>query len=150
MPAEQAHPTPAPTLAPTQAPTQAQSRATGPRTAAGKRRSSRNAQRHGLTAAQADPAACAARLARLRGDPLLAGLDAALLTRLVEADLRVARARAHQHQLLQQAAADPARAAQALRCALRYRAEAEAAARKALRAVLDALEARRLERRDTA
>ena len=140
MPAEQSRP----------APTQAQGRATGPRTAAGKRRSSRNAQRHGLTAAQPDPAACAAQLARLRADPLLAGLDEGLLARLVEADLCVARARAHQHQLLQQPAADLAGEAQALRCALRYRAEAEAAARNALRAVLDALEARYPERRDAA
>ena len=136
MPAEQARPTPA------------RGRATGPRTVAGKRRSSRNAQRHGLTAAQPDPAACAARFARLRGDPLLAELDPGLLTRLVEADLRVARAVAHQHQLLQFDAAGPVENAKALRCALRYRAEAEVAARKALRAVLDALEAHRPERRD--
>ncbi len=139
MPAEQAP-----------SPTHARRRPTGPRTAAGKRRSSRNAQRHGLTAAQPDPAAYAAQLARLRDDPLLTGLDAGLLTRLVEADLRVARARAHQHLLLQQAAADLAGEAQALRSALRYRAEAEAGARKALRAVLDALEALRPERGDAA
>lgn len=132
------------------APTQAQGRATGPRTAAGKRRSSRNAQRHGLTAAQPDPAAFAARFARLRGDPFLAELEAGLLTRLVEADLRVARAMTHQHQLLAQDAPGLVQNAQALRCALRYRAEAEAAARKALCAMLDALEARHPERRDAA
>ena len=128
----------------------AHGRATGPRSAEGKRRSSRNAQRHGLTAARSDPAAGAARLARLRGDPLLAGLETGLLTRLVEADLRVARAMTHQHQLLAQDAPGLVQNAQALRCALRYRAEAEAAARKALCAVLDALEARHPGRRDAA
>jgi hypothetical protein len=127
-------------------PYHAHGRATGPRTAAGKRRASKNAQRHGLTAAHPDPAASAARLAQLRDDPLLAGLEVALLTRLVEADLRVARATAHQHQLLTRDATDPAPDAHAFHCALRYRAEAEVAARKALRAVLDALQAQRPEK----
>ena len=135
MPDEQAQPLPA------------YGRATGPRTVAGKRRSSRNAQRHGLTAARPDPAACAARLAQLRSDPLLSGVDAGLLARLVDADLRVMRAIAHQHQLLQQDSAGPAPDGQALRCALRYRAEAEVAARKALRAVLEALSMQYLDHR---
>lgn len=121
----------------------AAARATGPRTAAGKRRSAQNARRHGLTAARLDEVEFETQFDRLRADPLLTGLDEGLITRLAEAELRVARVIAYQHSLLAQ---DPAKIAQEphqLRCTWRYRAEAESASRKALREVIAALEVQR-------
>lgn len=132
-----------------------QRRATGPRTPEGRKRAAQNARRHGLTARipnQADIAAQVHAWTEGAEDDIL--LSAALM-QLAQARSQVERVRKHQAKLLEQLcgfdSVDTARMyptdqpVQAARdtlvrqyqLSLRYRAEAEAGARKALRAIAD-------------
>lgn len=126
-------------------------RATGPRSASGKRRAAQNARKHGLTGAHAQRDALQAQVTTWRQGPDGAALSASLLASLAERQQHLARVRGHQMRLMDGLVSglegrsgtsddfDPP-GAHELGLALRYRAEAEAAYRKALRAVIDALE----------
>lgn len=119
-----------------------QGRATGPRTAEGRKRASQNARTHGLTAQTPDSAAIITQVETWEAGQFTGEDPKAALIKLAQARLQVARARAHQVALLDElstlslSGSDaqnemPAR----FRLSLRYRAEAEASARKALREV---------------
>jgi hypothetical protein len=127
-------------------------RATGPRSAEGKRRSAQNARRHGLTAASQQSQALEAQIGAWRADPDGAVVNPALLASLAQAQQRLADIRRYQADLIAALGGGmfsegartetplPDPMTYAMKLALRYRAEAEAALRNALRAVLVALE----------
>jgi hypothetical protein len=130
-------------------------RSTGPRTAEGRKRSAQNSLRHGLTAQAPEHGAIAAQVeAWTQGtrSQQPATQDFAILA---EARLQISRVRAHQADILEQLCAlrspEPHEGSDtsnvgkrsdlvlAFVRSLRYRAEAEARRRKALRAVADTL-----------
>jgi len=134
-------------------------RATGPRTPEGRKRAAQNARRHGLTSISPNHAAIAAQV-----DDWIEGVDLAVvplasLIRLAEVRFRVAAVRDHQAALLEQLCgfcdaeadqectavrrlkSDHTRLVQQYQISLRYRAEAEAQARKALRHIADQITA---------
>lgn len=114
--------------------------ATGPRSAAGKERAAQNARKHGLTSARPDPAGTAAQIRALRAMPDISALPVDVLEQLVDAEILLAKVKAHQHSLIAREAPVDQAFCEAFRRVLRYRAEAEASYRKALRAVIAALE----------
>ena len=133
--------------------------ATGPRTAAGRKRVSQNARKHGLTTTAPDFAAIAAQVRSWRHDSDTQTISVSALTALAEARLQIARVQAHQTSLTQHLSAPSVMASETQcephegvtedQCALvsqfqrtlRYRAEAEARGRKALRVVTQELRA---------
>lgn len=119
-----------------------QGRAKGPRTAEGRRRVSQNARRHGLTAQPLDSSAINTQVDAWAVANPTDTVPTAVLARLAQARSQVARAREHQAALLDSistvtpSTAETANQAVAqFYLSLRYRAEAEASARKALREV---------------
>jgi len=119
-----------------------QGRATGPRTAEGRKRASQNARTHGLTAQPPESTAIIAQVEAWAEASSAGEVPDADLVRLAQARLHVARARVHQAALLDRLSTlspsenDAQSEIVAQFClSLRYRSEAEASARKALREV---------------
>jgi hypothetical protein len=115
----------------------------GPRTAEGRKRVSQNARTHGLAARPLDSSAINTQIEAWAVASPTDTAPTADLARLAQARLQVARARAHQAALLESISAETpstgetANQAVAQFClSLRYRSEAEASARKALREVV--------------
>ena len=137
-----------------------ESRATGPRTPEGRKRAAQNARRHGLTVSRPNDAAIAAQMAEWSACASLAIVPRAALMMLAEARCQVAQVRAYQASLLehlcniagtdversdaaeQPAQTDRAALAQQYHLSLRYRAEAEARARKAMQKIATHVSAR--------
>lgn len=132
-------------------------RATGPRTAAGRKRSAQNALRHGLTAQAPDQLAITIQVEEWsQGSRAQQSIRQDLIF-LAEARLQISRVQVHQADLLERLCAIPSfgeddgsgtggaaeRGDLVLTFArsLRYRAEAEARRRKALRTVIENLAA---------
>lgn len=120
-----------------------QGRATGPRTVAGRKRASQNARKHGLTALPPDNAAIIAQVEVWANGSSADEVPETALIRLAQARLYVARSRAYQATLLDRLStlSPSGPGAQndvvAQFClSLRYRSEAEASARNALREVV--------------
>ena len=132
-------------------------RATGPRTAAGRKRSAQNALRHGLTAQAPDQSAITTQVDEWSRECRAQHAVRQDLVLLAEARLQICRVQAHQADLLERLCAIPSfgeddgsdtgnaseRGELVLTFvrSLRYRAEAEARRRKALRAVIENLAA---------
>ena len=117
-----------------------QGRATGPRTAAGRKRASQNATKHGLTALPPDNAAIIAQVEAWAQTSPADEIPETALVRLAQARLYVGRARAYQATLLDRlgtlspsGAGTQSEVVAQFCLSLRYRSEAEASARKALR-----------------
>ncbi|KQI71245.1 hypothetical protein AN191_13180 [Loktanella sp. 5RATIMAR09] len=135
-------------------------RATGPRTSEGRKRAAQNARRHGLTASRSNEAAITAQVAHWITGTLLATAPYTALMRLAEARYQVAQVRDYQVFLLEQLSNFVSAEAQQLsatdqptqtdrttlvqhyQLSLRYRAEAEARVRKALRDITAHMTAR--------
>lgn len=123
-----------------------QGRTKGPRTAEARKRVSQNARRHGLTGRPLDSLAINRQVEAWSVADPTETVPKAALARLAQARSQVARAREHQAALLDSisivtpSTAETAQQAVAQFClSLRYRAEAEASARKALREVANHL-----------